>query len=149
MQEVAYPPAPPRFARDAAFLEKRPRRRGEASYREEAGSANGGDGGAGEEAGRELGSGEKGFAAGRGGRAESVLPGRWRRIARGRRREVLGGLADPVEGPRAGDCAFGFQLVCSRGGKEWNRREKTAIVVASADGATSAVDVNWGEPRYL
>lgn len=57
MQEVAYPPAPRRFARDAALLEKRPRRRGEASYWEEAGSANGGDGGAGEEAGRELGSG--------------------------------------------------------------------------------------------
>jgi len=39
--------------------------------------------------------------------------------------------------------------VCSRGGKERNRREKTAIVVASADGATSAVDVDWGEPRCL
>jgi len=146
---VAYPPAPLRLARDAAFLEKRPRYCGEASYREEAGSADGGDGGAEEGAGREPGSGEKGLAAGRGGRAESVLPGRQRRIARGRRREVLGGLADLVEGPRAGDCAFGFPLVCSRGGKERNRREKTAIVVASADGATSAVDVNWGEPLYL
>lgn len=124
-------------------------RRSGASCSGDLGSGDDGDAGVEETAAQELGNGERGLEVARGGRGELVPPGRLRRAARGRRREVLEGLASLVEGPRVGDCVFGFPTARSRGEKDLGRIEMMAIVVASADGATGEIDVNWGEYRYL